>query len=262
MASGDRPPPDLVGKRVVTISTGHRVELPVRLRAQMRGATFAAPFGPVADLLPEGLEPIRATARGHAAVTLLSVEYRDVDVPGLDPYDEFAVVVPAGHDSPAAVPYLSALTRATDGYVWYMPVTTEAARAFGVDVWGYPKVVADITHEDDGSVRETTVTVDDDRFATLEVARPPSFDTEDTGSTYTVENGRLYEVPSRIDADLGGWPFSTEVSVSFGDHPRAAPLRSLDLGPRALGRFVLDGEVYFHRAEPVPVDADPGRRPR
>jgi hypothetical protein len=238
-------------RRQVSISTGHVVELPVRLEGTMLGATFAAPRDGVAELLPEGLRPIRATPTGKAAVTLLSVAYRDVGVSGLDPYDEFAVIIPAHHSSPAAIPYASALRQATNGYVWWMPVTTEPSRAFGVDVWGFPKVVAEISHDDTGAGRETTVSVDGDRFVTFEVARPPETTVQDEGVSYTVSDGRMLKVPSEIDAAAGLWPFSTDVSVSFGEHPKAAPLRALDLGPRTLGRVSLDGDVYFHPGESV-----------
>jgi len=251
MATGESSGHGSPGQETVSISTGHTVDLPSRLRATMVGATFAVPNDGVTDLLPNGLQPIRATPTGKAAVTLLSVEYHDVAIPGMDPYDEFAVIVPASHASPSTVPYVSALMHATNGYVWYMPVTTEPAKAFGVDVWGFPKVVADITHEDHGTTRETTVVVDGERFVTFAVDRPPSVDAGDDGFSYTVKDDRLLEVPNEVDGEVGFWPFSTSVSVSFGDHPDTEPLRSLDFGNRALGRVSLDGDVYFHQGETV-----------
>lgn len=234
-----------------TISSGHTVELPVRTRATMLGATFAAPKADVSALLPDGLHPIRATPTGAAAVTLLSVEYHEVDIPEMEPYNEFAVMIPANHTSPSNVPYISALMQATNAYVWYMPVTTEPAKAFGIDIWGFPKVVADITHDDDGSVRTTTVTVGDDHFITFEIDRPPSMDMEDDGFNYTVKDGELLKIPNKIDADAGLWPFTNNVSVSFGDHPKAGPLQSLDLGPRALVRVSVVGDTYFYPGERV-----------
>ena len=242
---------DIAGKESLTISTGHSVELPAELEATMLGAVFAAPKEAVSELLPDGLRPVRATPTGKAAVTLLSVEYRAVSVPDLDPYDEFAVILPASHTSPASVPYASALMEATNGYVWYMPVTTEPARAFGADVWGFPKVVADIAHRDEGSARETTVSVDGQRFVTLTVERPPAIENEDDGFSYTTHGGRLHRVGSEIEAEAGVWPFSSSVSVTLGDHPKAEPLRGLGLGGRALGRISLNGTVRFSPAEPV-----------
>lgn len=250
MSNTSSPSSGRTAERTETLSTGHTVELPVRTRATMLGATFAAPRADVSELLPDRLRPIRATPTGAAAVTLLSVEYHEVAIPEMDPYDEFVVGVPASHTSPSTVPYVSALTQATNGYVRYMPVTTEPARAFGAEIWGFPKVVADITHDDDGSVRTTTVTVDGERFLTLAVDRPPSTRMTDDGFSYTVKDGRLLEVPNGIDAEVGGWPFTNDVSVSFGDHPEARPLDALGLGPRALGRVSLDGTACFY----------PGRR--
>jgi hypothetical protein len=217
----------------------------------MVGATFAAPKSDIAELLPSGLHPIRATPKGDAAVTLLSVEYHEVDIPDMDPYNEFAVIIPASHSSPSKVPYISALTQATNGYVWYMPVTTEPAKAFGIDIWGFPKVVADIRHDDDSLVRTTTVTVDGDRFATLEIDRPPSMDMEDEGFSYTVNDDQLLKVPNKIYADVWFWPFSNNVSVSFGDHSKADPLQSLNLGTRALARVSVDGDAYFYPGKRV-----------
>lgn len=132
-----------------------------------------------------------------------------------------------------------------------MPVTTEPSKAFGVDIWGFPKVVADITHDDTGSVRETTVSIDGDRFVTFEVDRPPGTTIEDDGFSYVLTDDQIVQVPNRIDAEAGLWPFSSNVSVSFGNHPKADPLRSLDLGTRALGRVSVDGDVYFYPGESV-----------
>jgi len=50
---------------------------------------------------------------------------------------------------------------------------------------------------------------------------------EDEGFTYTLKDEQLLRVPNKIDADAGLWPFSNNVSVSFGDHPKADPLNAL-----------------------------------
>jgi hypothetical protein len=184
-------------------------------------------------------------------VSLLSVEYHDMDIEGLEPYDEFVVLIPASHESRTDVPYLSALNHASDGYVWYMPVTTEPAYALGVDIWGYPKVVADITHEDHGSVRETTVTVDGEHFATLAVDRPPAMHVEDDGFWYTRKDGDLLRIEPGFDADLGVWPLSSAVSLDLGEHAKADPLRDLGLGERALARVSAEGTVHLEPGEPV-----------
>jgi hypothetical protein len=240
----------MVDTESVTLSTGQTVELPLSARATIVGAVFSARRHAVDALLPAGVRPIPATPGGRAAVTLLSVEYHALDV-DIEPYDEFGVIVPAVHGPIRTVPYLSALRDATSGYVHFLPVTTEPARALGVDVWGYPKVVADVTHEDRGDRRRTTVTVDGDRFVTMAVERPPTVPVRRDGYNYTVSDGDLLEVPTELDGEIGGWPFSDRVSVDFGPHDRAAPLAELGLRRRALGRVAARGTVRFHPGVPV-----------
>jgi hypothetical protein len=234
----------------VTLSTGQTVEIPLSARATIVGAVFSARRRAVDALLPEGVRPIPATPRGRAAVTLLSVEYHALDA-AIEPYDEFGVIVPAVHESPPTVPYLSALWHATSGYVHVLPVTTDSARALGVDVWGYPKVVADVTHEDRGARRRTTVTLDGERFVTVAVERPPTVPVSRRGYNYTVDGGDLREVPTEFDGEMGGWPFSGRVAVDFGRHERARELDRLDLRRRALGRVAASGTVRFHPGVPI-----------
>jgi len=238
-------------ERTYELSTWHTVALPVAAEATMLGAVFSAPAAQLADLLPDGLSPLPVTRSGTGAVTFLSVEYHRMGVEGLDPYDEFVVMIPSTHDPGTTVPYATALRHATNGYVWYMPVTTEPARALGVDVWGYPKVVADITHEDHGSGRKTTVTVEGDHFVTFEMPRPPAASLAVDGFSYAVRDGTLLRVPTEVDGDLGFWPLSDAVSVTLGDHPDADPLRALDLSDRALARLSVEGDVAFFDGEPV-----------
>lgn len=236
--------------RPITLSTGQTVRLPLSTTATIRGAVFDAPRTRVRELLPDGLTPVGLTPR-TAAVTLLSVEYHRVGVDGIEPYDEFAVLFPAVHRSRTTLPLLSLSARATSGYVWYLPVTTESARALGVDVWGHPKVVGDITHEDSGSRRRTTVEIDGERVVTVEVDRPPSVHLRNSGATYTVKEQTLVCNPTEVDGEIGAWPYSTRVSVTLGDHPRADTLRELGLGGRALARLSIDGEATFFPGSPV-----------
>lgn len=236
---------------LITLSTGETVTLPLSTEATMLGAVFAAPRQQVTALLPDELQPMRVTANGEAAVTFLSIEYHRIGNGEIDPYDEFAIILPAVHGPTTTIPYLSALTQGSSGYMWYLPVTTEPAKALGVDIWGFPKVVADITHEDTDARRRTTVTIDGERFITFETARPPSLETRDEGYTYTIKDDELLRVPNVVDGEVGIWPFSDVVSVSFGEYHRAEPLRELDISDRALARVSVEGEARFYPGEPV-----------
>jgi hypothetical protein len=167
------------------------------------------------------------------------------------PYDEFSVTFPAVERGERSWPLASLLTHAASGYVWYLPVTTESATALGVDIWGYPKEVAGIDHDDHVAGRRTTVTADGQEVVTLDVAAPPALDQRQKGASYTVKDGTLLREPLTLDGRLGAWPWSGQATVELGEHPRADRLRSLDLGERALARLRFDGEFVIGAGDPV-----------
>lgn len=238
-------------ERTETLSTGHRVEVPLTTEATMTGAVLSADRRAVREYLPDGLRPVRLTAT-RAGVTLLCVEYHRIGRgTGITPYNEFGVLLPAVHGSREPLPYVSILTRGVGGYVWYLPVTTEPARALGAEIWGYPKEVADITHEDDGSERRTVVDVDGQRFIEVAIDRPPTVRWRDSSSSYTVRDGQVLREELALDGEFGGWPYGGGVSYTLGDHPRAEMLRSLDIGDRPLLRFAAETEFVIGEGTPV-----------
>ena len=234
-----------------TLSTGHEVTLPLSTHATMTGAVLSASPEAVRELLPAGLAPVRVTPN-RAAVTFLCVDYDRIGHDsGIEPYNEFGVLIPAVHDNSRTLPFLSVFTRGVPGFVWHLPVTSEPAKALGVDIWGYPKEVAKITHEDEGSTRRTTVELDGQRLIDMTVDRPPMFSQSDTGVSYTTKDGRVLCEDLELNGEIGLWPYSSNISYTLGDHPRARQLAALDLSDRALIRFAADTEFVIHEGTPV-----------
>jgi len=233
----------------VTLSTGQTLEFPISTNSTITAVILSANRDFAAELLPDGLAPIRA-GRGRAAVWLMSAQHRNVGGGSLDDYNEFAVMISATAGEMKGTPYISPLFR-TETYVWYMPVTHEPARAFGDELWGYPKEVADIEIDEHDGTHRTTVTVDGDHFITLEVEHPPTFSQEDTLTTYTVKDDTLLRVDTDTVGEMGIWPYTTKFSYTLGDHPRASELDQLDLGSRAFGRFHGKGELVFPSGDPI-----------
>jgi hypothetical protein len=232
--------------RSETLSTGHEVDLPLSTHATMTGVVLSASPKAVSELLPTGLTPIRVTP-GRAAVTFLCVDYDRIGHnSNITPYNEFGVLIPAVHDDSRTLPYVSVLTRGVTGYVWHLPVTSEPAKALGVDIWGYPKEVAEITHDDDGSTRHTSVHLDGQHLIDVTVDRPPTFSQTDSGVSYTTKDGHVLREELKLDGDIGVWPYSSSISYTLGDHPRAERLQELDLSERALLRFAANTEFVIH----------------
>jgi len=110
-------------------------------------AIYTASTNKVKKLLPyPSMNPIEMFP-GRCMVAFTAFEYRKTDI---DPYNEFSIAFLIAFDR-VQVPGLTALwqmaRRCFTAYVWKLPVTTEIARFGGVELYGYPKFLADITFE-------------------------------------------------------------------------------------------------------------------
>jgi hypothetical protein len=98
----------------------------------------------VQNLLPnQDMRPIEFLP-GRCLVAFTAFEYRRTDI---DPYNEFSIAFLITFRC-TQIPMFTAawqmLKRRFTAYVWQLPVTTEIARAGGVELYGYPKFIADI----------------------------------------------------------------------------------------------------------------------
>lgn len=239
------------GSERVTLSTGQTVTLPLSTTATITGVVIPAALDRIRELLPAPLSSVRIGPR-TAAVTFLSIEYHSVDDGTIDPYNEFGVLVPATRGS-SRTGLTGRLPGGVGGYVWYLPVTTEPARALGEEIWGYPKVCGEVEITDAGSRRRTAVSVDGDHLITLGIEQPATLPIE-TGAraeSYTVHEGTVLKEPLSFEGEIGAWPLSTRVSVSLGTHPRADVLRELSIGNRALVRLYGKGTFVIHSGTPI-----------
>lgn len=246
---GSAPTSELRGRTHETVSTGKTVKFPVGMESTIDAVVLAADRKRTAELLPESMTPIRA-GPGRAAVWLMTAQHRNVGNGSFDPYDEFAVLISATPGQAEGIPYLSPLWR-TEAYVWYMPVTTESARRYGEELWGFPKTVGDIDIHTKAGRRKTSVSVNDEHLLSFELSRPPTIKTQNTITNYTVKDGHLLRIQAETDGQIGMWPYTTDFSVSFGDHERADTLRDLNIRSRAIARFHFRGQSSFPAGTPV-----------
>ncbi len=111
---------------------------------------FLAPINRVKQLLPSArLHPLQITP-WHCVVSISAFEYRNSDI---GPYNEVSIGVPVVLDepSPLFVGTLRKVPTVLPVYVRHLPVTTAIARDAGIDFAGYPKFLAEITFERDGT---------------------------------------------------------------------------------------------------------------
>ncbi|RKD98348.1 acetoacetate decarboxylase family protein [Halopiger aswanensis] len=218
----------------VRLSTGHTVSLPLELSFAMGGVVVPARRRRLEAALPSALEPL-AIAPGIGCVALVGIRYRRVgrgdeagDGAGLEPYDEFAVIVPAVRGARTSVPLAQALDGELGGYVHWLPVTTDASVALGREIWGYPKERVALTVADtprgmriavsrrDGS-RGDDAGDGDDLAVRLEVLRPliGGRRRDLTLRSYSITDGALHRAQARIRGEIAiGSPVGANLCVA------------------------------------------------
>ncbi|MCL4476071.1 MAG: acetoacetate decarboxylase family protein [Nitrospirae bacterium] len=228
----------------VVLSSGVRIRLPIRYHDwSWINAFFSAPVTKVRRLLPSGkLKPI-LLAPGITMVALSGFEYRKSD---LNPYNEFAVAIPVQYEPVVNIPGLPLLFhpalspewyRKLGMYVHHLPVTTQAALDTGVEIWGYPKFIAEISFEETGDMRRCRLRAEGKEIVVLEVKKSTTKARAISFYTYTVKNGQLLRTLIQTQGQYCITRFPGGASYTLGDHPIAEELKTLGMGRTALGRF-------------------------
>jgi hypothetical protein len=202
-----------------TLSTGQTVSLPLDLSCTFGGTIVPARRGRLDAHLPPSLSPV-AIAPAIGCVALVGIRYHRVgDDSGIDPYDEFAVIVPAVSGSRTRLPLAELFDGETGGYVHWLPVTTDAAVALGRELWGYPKELAQIAVTDAPRAVRTVVRDGDSsgERVRLEVSRP-RIGVPLAGLTvwsYTSREGSVIRARMRLRGELSiGSPVGTRLELA------------------------------------------------
>ena len=214
------------------LSTGVRIGLPVRYydwSAIM--AHFPVPVSAVRKLLPTSkLKPAQLLP-GTAILSMVAMEYRQIA--DVAPYNEFGIMVPVLYEPTANIPGLPLLFphwfRRFGLYVHHLPVTTQAAYDFGVEIWGYPKFVAEISFEDEGRVRRCRLRAGGKDIVTLEVKKLATRARSLNFYSYTVKEGQLLRTLIQTQGEFGIARFRGGASFTLGDHPIAEELQALGI---------------------------------
>ena len=200
-------------------------------------AIYTAKSSKIKALLPsQDFRPVELRP-GRCLIAFACFEYRKTDGP---PYNEVSLsflVTFKKRQIPGLTAARMLLSRAIELYVWQLPVTTEQARAGGVDLFGYPKFIADIEFENDGKWGTCLLAENGQEILRM---RGRNLDTK-RGKitryiTYAVENGKPLMAEVRINpieyAEAFGGS-SIQLKIGSG-HPICDTLKQVGLSKRAL----------------------------
>ncbi len=135
-------------------------------------AVFPASLRALRAALPDPRFTPARLAPGVGAVGVSCFEYRDTDI---GPYNELAISIvlsdPWFAPNPPGRALLGGLRRRQlHAWVHHLPVTTEIARAGGVELYNYPKFIAAIDFEESGGRRRCELAEGQEPILTLDGA--------------------------------------------------------------------------------------------
>jgi hypothetical protein len=238
------------------------------------GGLFTADLAAARRLLPSPRYRPLSPSPGMALVALQCFEYRGSPV---GDYHEVSVAIGVQLDGPrrphALALATSALRRRFDGYVVSLPVSTEIARVAGVELFDYPKFLADIRFEEDDAHRRCVVSDPEtgalvfafrgDKLA----ARPTAPERRWPGVPAPTRRGagnhvtcyRTYPMraggPEVAHMHLNALERAARplrgFTVEVGDHERSAPLAALAPRRLLLYEYVPRGEAILEAPEPL-----------
>jgi len=199
-------------------------------------AAFQAPIDAIRAWMPSRrMHPLRVTPR-KGLIQVSCYAYRDCDI---GPYNELAIAVPFYLDRPSP-PFVGTLNKGPTVpkvYFCHLPVTTEIARAAGVEFAGYPKFVADITFEEQEEWITCRLALEGDPILSLGCRSAPTSPVgRGRADLYNVQGDRMLRsesVSSPHEQFSSRDPADVRLELT-GDHPIARELRQAGI-TRTLG---------------------------
>lgn len=217
--------------------TGGSVELPILYReSTCVTGVFTVPAAAVRELLPTpDLVPLPVWP-GRSLLGFSAFSYRDTSI---GPYNEFAIGIPVrykpSHNDWPMPALRMAATLSFDIFIWKLPVTSEVALNAGIDIWGYPKFLADIDFEDKIDAVSCRVVAEGKHILTFSVRKMDAkMKTYLDLNSYTVKDGNILWTPVRgISTGLGRSFKPGTTHLELGDHPLAAQIGDLGISKRS-----------------------------
>jgi hypothetical protein len=176
---------------------------------------------------------------GTAIISFAAFEY--CEIADVAPYNEFGIMVPVLYEPALNIRGLPLLFphrfRRFGLYIYHLPVTTQEAYDFWVEIWGYPKFVAEISFEDIGGMRRCKLRAEGKDIMTLEVKKVATRTRLMNYYSYTVKDGQLLRTLIQAQGRVGITRFKAGASYTLGDHHIAEELRALGMGKTTVERL-------------------------
>ncbi|WP_224995718.1 acetoacetate decarboxylase family protein [Cesiribacter sp. SM1] len=200
-------------------------------------AAFPASYERAKALFPGNeLHPMRLLD-GKAVFVVTVVDYRITDI---GKYIEYSIALACTHGpkpAPRLVPAMLMNTYKTGQYILDLPVSTEISVKGGKGIWGMPKHQANLDFLEGPELLSAQYDKDGQMVMRLDVSRPSKvFLPINLGAAnYCQFRGMLMKSYIYFKGKAGFSLYRKGAArLTFGDHPRAAPLKSLEIGEQPI----------------------------
>lgn len=219
-------------------------------------------------LLPAETHPLRAGRKGFLVISVIN--YLDTDIGA---YIEYSLGVACTHGlkpAPAVLPLLFRHCYGSGQYVLDLPVSTQISVKGGKGIWGMPKHQASLDFKTGTETISSQYDLGEKLVTYIEIGRPSSTPLPIRMGTanYCAFRGMLMKSRIYFRGKAGVCLFgSARAKLVLGDHPRATPLKELEIGdkplmtaflPHVVGTLDDHVESWFLHQEQPPTTAPEG----
>lgn len=213
-------------------------------------------------LMPAEVHPLRIGSKGLLVITVINYLGTNIGT-----YIEYSIGIACTHGLGPAPPWLPLLLMGRYGtgqYVLDLPVSTQISVKGGKGIWGMPKHQGHLDFKTGDQRVSSQYDLDGQLVTYIEIERPAStpLPLGMSALNYCAFRGMLMKSSVYIQGKAGLRLFgAAKARLVLGDHPLAAPLKSLEIGakplatayiPQAIG--TLDDHVeswYLHSPDAV-----------
>jgi hypothetical protein len=186
-------------------------------------------------MLPgQELFPVRLLGKGVLVVAV--VNYLNSPI---GKYVEYCIGILAtrGYQSAPTLPALLFQKHFGTGvYIYDLPVSTVISVKGGLGIFGMPKRQGQLDYLIGDRTVSTQYDLDDQLVMRIDIARPrfTGLPLRLEGVSYGDFRGMLFKSYIHLRGQMGMRPGGRGARLLVGDHPRADPIRRLDINPKAL----------------------------
>mgnify|MGYP006284029981 CR=1 FL=1 len=195
-------------------------------------------------LLPSEVQPLRIGGRGFLIVTVINYLGTNIGT-----YVEYSLGIACTHGLKPPLPLLPLLfmnSYGTGQYVVELPVSSKISVKGGKGIWGMPKHQGNLDFKIGDKSVSSQYDLDGQLVTYIEIARPSStrLPVKFSTANYCSFRGMLMKSYIYFQGKTGFGLFGgAKARLVLGDHPRAAPLKTLEIADKPLMTAYIPGAI-------------------